>query len=603
VQKEVTVKELFYSNKNQLATALWETNPWMKSLLASSSSVHDAREKLFEYLNDLERTFFNVFSELPFKKLHIIDRQNAKESIKVFKNILRTENELLTSFSPVKSLWKLALDENEALEDVSEGFLLEMIFLSHGINGRSGDFAYRKDGQGDDDTNETTLDKFAGHMREATMKFKNGAHPLRKLNSETLKKKILDHFGGTASDWEDHSWHMKHLIRDIETLSALVNLEEDELKGLETARATGIDFQITPYYLSLFNETGRDGDDQVLRAQVLPGFRYCLNVYDGRQANIDLDFMGEKQTQPVDGITRRYPQIVILKVVDSCPQICVYCQRNWELKPIDRSEVNKGKIDAAIDWISKNNNISEVLITGGDPLLLNDNQLDSILKHLSVISHVERIRIGTRVFATLPFRVTNELVGILEKYHQPGRREICLVTHFEHTAEITDNSISAVTRVRKAGMSIYNQQVFTFYNSRRYESVALRKMLKLCGIDPYYTFNTKGKNETVDFRVPLARIQQERKEEARFTPGLVRTDEPVFNVPKMGKSHLRSWQDHEVIMIKGTGERVYRFLPWQSRVARVDDYLFTDVSIYDYLNRLHSGGEDVDQYSSIWFYY
>ncbi len=187
--------------------ALWEANPWMKSLLASSSSVHDAREKLFEYLNDLERTFFNVFSELPFKKLHIIDRQNAKESIKVFKNILRTENELLTSFSPVNSLWKLALGEEDVIDNISEGFLLEMIFLSHGINGRSGNFAYRKDGQGDDDTSSTSLDKFASHMREATMKFKTGAHPLRKLNSDGLKKKILDHFGSATADWEDHLAH------------------------------------------------------------------------------------------------------------------------------------------------------------------------------------------------------------------------------------------------------------------------------------------------------------------------------------------------------------------------------------------------------------
>lgn len=597
------MKELFNRDKPQLLAALWKANPWMKNLLVSSSSVHDAREKLFEYLNDLERTYFNVFSELPFKKLHIIDRQNAKESIRVFKNILRTENELLTSFSPVKTLWELASGNTELLDEVEEGFLIEMIFLSHGINGRSGNFAFRKENFAGSKNSSSTLDKFATHMRAEMIKYKTGSHPLRRLNSDGLKKKILDHFGGTPSDWEDHSWHLKHIIRDPETVQKLIKLEDDELQGLESAKAMGVDFQITPYYLSLFNESGRDGDDKAVRAQVLPGFRYCLNVYDSRQANIDLDFMGEKQTQPVERITRRYPQIVILKVIESCPQICVYCQRNWELKSIDRSEVQEKKISAAIDWISKNPNISEVLITGGDPLLLGDDHLDSILKHLSVISHIERIRIGTRVFATLPFRVNDDLVAMLEKYNQPGRREVCLVTHFEHTAEITDDSIAAVTRIRKAGMSIYNQQVFTYYNSRRYETSALRRMLKLCGIDPYYTFNTKGKKETIDFRVPLARIQQERKEEARFLPGMVRTDEPVFNVPRMGKSHLRSWQDHEVIMIKGTGERVYRFLPWQSRLAKVDDYLFTDVSIYDYLDRLLKDGEDVDQYSSIWFYY
>lgn len=116
-------------------------------------------------------------------------------------------------------------------------------------------------------------------------------------------------------------------------------------------------------------------------------------------------------------------------------------------------------------------------------------------------------------------------------------------------------------------------------------------------------FNTKGKEETSDFRVPIARLLQESKEEARLLPGIMRTDEPVFNVPRIGKSHLRAWQDHEPIMILADGRRVYRFLPWDSRLIASDDYLYTDVSIYDYLKRLYHDGEDVDQYRSIWYYF
>jgi len=128
-------------------------------------------------------------------------------------------------------------------------------------------------------------------------------------------------------------------------------------------------------------------------------------------------------------------------------------------------------------------------------------------------------------------------------------------------------------------------------------------MLKLIGIDPYYTFNTKGKDETIDFRVPIARIEQERKEEARFLPGIVRTDEPVFNLPKLGKSHLRAWQDHEPIMVMGTGERVYRFFPWESKVTLVEDYLYKDLPIYNYLKRIQADGENPDDYKSIWYYF
>ena len=125
----------------------------------------------------------------------------------------------------------------------------------------------------------------------------------------------------------------------------------------------------------------------------------------------------------------------------------------------------------------------------------------------------------------------------------------------------------------------------------------------MSGIDPYYSFNAKGKDETIDFRVPISRIQQERKEEARLLPGIVRTDEAVFNVPKLGKSHLRSWQDHEIIMISEDGSRVYRFFPWESMLLLVEDYIYTDVPIYNYLKRLKNDGEDIEDYKSIWYYF
>jgi L-lysine 2,3-aminomutase len=117
--------------------------------------------------------------------------------------------------------------------------------------------------------------------------------------------------------------------------------------------------------LSLINKDGRNDLDRAVRAQVIPGFRYCQNVYNNNNTTVNMDFMDEKNSQPVEGITRRYPQIVILKVFDSCPQICVYCQRNWELKTLDRGKVAIETIDKAIDWIRLNSEITEVLITGG----------------------------------------------------------------------------------------------------------------------------------------------------------------------------------------------------------------------------------------------
>ena len=316
-----------------------------------------------------------------------------------------------------------------------------------------------------------------------------------------------------------------------------------------------------------------------------------------------MDFMDEASTSPIEGVTRRYPQILILKPFDSCPQMCVYCQRNWEMKDIHDCEMDKLKTEKAIEWIADNPTITEVLVTGGDPLTLKNYVVGKILDKLSHIDHVQRIRIGSRTLVTLPYRIDDGLIQILDRTFDIGKLDISFITHFEHPVEFTYESLEAVKKIKKLGINIYNQQVYTYYNSRKYETCLLRKVLKKSGIDPYYTFNTKGKEETIDYRVPIPRICQERKEEARLLPGLDRTDEPVFNVPGLGKSHLRAWQDHEPIMINAEGCRIYRFYPWEARIALVDDYIYTDVSIFKYLKRLKQDGEDVEIYKSIWYYF
>ncbi len=318
-----------------------------------------------------------------------------------------------------------------------------------------------------------------------------------------------------------------------------------------------------------------------------------------------MDFMLERNTSPIEGITRRYPMIVILKPVLTCPQICVYCQRNWEIEDVysTHAAISKEKTNKAIDWIAEREEISEVLITGGDPFLLSNARIENILYRLSRIDHVERIRIGTRTPVTLPQRTTDALARDISHFHNPGKREIVIVTHFEHPYEITPQAMEAVQKFRRYGMEVYNQLVYTFYNSRRFEATALRRKLRQIGVTPYYTFNTKGKEETDDFRVPISRLLQEQKEEARLLPGTVRTDETVFNVPGLGKNYLRATQHHDIISILPDGRRVYEFHPWEKKLALVDTYVYTDVSIYDYLKRLREFGEDTSLYKSIWYYY
>ena len=131
----------------------------------------------------------------------------------------------------------------------------------------------------------------------------------------------------------------------------------------------------------------------------------------------------------------------------------------------------------------------------------------------------------------------------------------------------------------------------------------LRLELRHIGIDPYYTFNAQGKRETRDYRVPIARLQQERKEEARLLSGMIRTDVPVYNVPRLGKNNILAWQHHRLIMVLPNGRRVYEFHPWEKKISPVDTYLHTDVSIYEYLQRLEDSGEDLRDYETIWYYF
>jgi len=420
------------------------------------------------------------------------------------------------------------------------------------------------------------------------------------------RKRILASIGGDESDWADHMWQRRNTIRRSEQLEGLIDLTEDERSAIDLAIKEHIPFGITPYYVSLMDKEPLRLRDHAVRAQVIPDLHYLRTVLSRTIIDkSELDFMKEGETSPIGLVTRRYPMIAIMKPYNSCAQICVYCQRNWEIREVDVDGpvIDDKAVDAAIEWFSEHPFVSEILLTGGDPAMLSDEKIRYILKRLSELDHITRIRIGTRVPVVLPMRFTGGLMDCLTEAHDPPNREVCVVTHVEHPYEVTPECVGAVQAVRKKGMSVYNQQVFTFENSRRFETALLRDLLKRSGVDPYYTFNTKGKEETEWFRVPIARILQERKEEARLLPGLTRTDEPVFNIPALGKNHLRAWQHHDMIMVTPEGERVYEFHPWEKNIVKAPTYVHRDVPIMNYLDRLEAAGEDKGDYWSIWYYF
>ena len=204
----------------------------------------------------------------------------------------------------------------------------------------------------------------------------------------------------------------------------------------------------------------------------------------------------------------------------------------------------------------------------------------------------------------MPMRIHADLVDYIGSLNEPGKREIVIVTHVQLPYEITPDVVKAVGHFRKRGIAVYNQMVYTFFSSKRFEACALRRKLRLIGIDPYYTFNTKGKEETLAYRAPIARLVQEQQEEARLLPGLERTDEAVFNVPRQGKNYLKAREYRSLLSILPTGARVYEFYPWEKKISQtMQTYITDDVPLLDYLERLEKAGENPSDYDTIWFYY
>jgi len=582
--------------------------PSIKTLLQDSKNVKMARFFVTSYLEELTQVL-----NIEKSKIKPVEWLLQSSCLDAFRRILSVRSERVVKFSMLKLLWLLANERyDEIPPELDDGFFEEMIHLLQGIKGESHIYdsvAYPSfmscEGRESAILRSEQLDDMMTDCSALKHRYPCGLDPDIKTVRIKNRERIAAYFNATEADWQDYEWQLRNVIRDADTLGKLIELSEQERQAIKQAREGGLPFGITPFYASLMDhDSGRERDHAV-RAQVIPPLDYveAMCNRDDEQSR-SLDFMMEHDTSPIDLITRRYPRIVILKPYNTCSQICVYCQRNWEIDDVlmPGAQAPDKTVNAAIDWIASHPAITEVLITGGDPLIMPDNKIHPILEKVAAIDHVERIRIGSRTPVVLPQRITPELMQGIAKFHEPGRREIVLITHFEHPYEITPEAMQAVQQFRCHGMSVYNQAVFTVENSRRFELTELRRKLRLIGVDPYYTFNTKGKEETKSYRVPMARLQQEVNEEARLSPGLARTDEPVYNVPRLGKNYIRA-EHHSLLSILPNGRRVYEFHPWEKNLALAETYIDTDVSIHDYLQELQKRGENIEDYKTIWYYY
>ncbi len=248
----------------------------------------------------------------------------------------------------------------------------------------------------------------------------------------------------TDAQWKDWKWQVRNRIETIEDLKRYVTLTEEEEEGVRKTLET-LRMAITPYYLTLIDQ---DDVHDPVRKQAIP------LVDEVFQADSDmLDPLHEDEDSPAPGITHRYPDRVLFLITDQCAMYCRHCTRRRFAGQND-SPVSKDNIESALEYIRKTPQVRDVLLSGGDALLMPDRQLDYIMTELRKIPHVEIIRIGSRTPVVMPQRITKELCDVLKKHHP-----VWLNTHFNHPNEITEESARACRMLADAGVPLGNQSV------------------------------------------------------------------------------------------------------------------------------------------------
>ncbi|WP_026477156.1 lysine 2,3-aminomutase [Alkaliphilus transvaalensis] len=278
----------------------------------------------------------------------------------------------------------------------------------------------------------------------------------------------------TEEEWNDWKWQNRNRIQSIEDLKKYITLTNEEEEGIKKCLSQ-LRMAITPYYLTLIDTT--DEHDPV-RKQAVP------TVFETYRSDCDLeDPLHEDVDSPVPGITHRYTDRALFLITDQCAMYCRHCTRRRFAGQTD-AEVGQTRIDKGLEYIKNTPQIRDVLLSGGDALLMSDEKLEYIIGKLREIPHVEVIRIGSRTPVVMPQRITDNLVNMLKKYHP-----IWLNTHFNHPNEITPESTAACEKLANAGIQLGNQSVLLRgVNNCVHVMKKLVNQLVKIRVRPYYLY-------------------------------------------------------------------------------------------------------------------
>jgi lysine 2,3-aminomutase len=280
--------------------------------------------------------------------------------------------------------------------------------------------------------------------------------------------------GVTSEDWNNWRWQMANRLKSLEVLTVLLGLRPYQISKFKRL-IEEFQFAVTPYYLSLID--WYDPEDPI-RKQCIPDLKELDYQIVG-----DVDPLEEEEDSQAPGLVHRYPDRVLAVVTNACSMYCRHCTRKriWHEGESVRSKLELLKM---LEYVRATTEIREVIVSGGDPLTMNMELLDWFLGELQRISHVEVLRIGTRVPVVLPMRITDELVKMLAKH-----RPLWVNTQFNHPKEITPEAQDACDRLLCAGIPVSNQSVLL-----RGINDSVDIMRRLChalqriSVRPYYIY-------------------------------------------------------------------------------------------------------------------
>ncbi len=316
------------------------------------------------------------------------------------------------------------------------------------------------------------------------------------LSSARSEKSFVTHTPGYWPDiepalWNDWKWQLKNRVTTLAQLEQHLALSNEERSGVLLS-GNKLSLAVTPHF---FNLIERDNPDCPIRRQVIP------RIEESWTSPYEMsDPCGEDSHMPVPGLVHRYPDRVLFLVTDRCASYCRYCTRSRVVSGAGEQELHTD-FEQAFRYLEEHTEVRDVLLSGGDALLFSDDKLESILKRLRAIEHIEFLRIGSRVPIFLPQRITPQLCAMLQKYHP-----LWMSVHVNHPRELTIEVKQALERLANAGVPLGNQSVLLRGVNDDADTMRdLVQKLLMCRVRPYYLYQLDLITGSSHLKVPVSK--------------------------------------------------------------------------------------------------